>query len=117
MEENDDFNKADLFERAKEYVNTTIELKKLTVIHAVVKMVGSLASGLILVVVGLFFLVFLSVAFALYLGEVLSSAYQGFFIVALFYFILAVVIALMSKNYIQNPLINKLISKILKKGE
>ncbi|HEX7367760.1 MAG TPA: phage holin family protein [Pelobium sp.] len=117
MEENKQFDKDDLFERAKDYINTSIELKKLTVTQAVVKTVSSLASGLILLLVGLFFIAFLSVTAALYFGQLLASNYLGFLIVALFYLLIGLLVLAMRKNYIQNPIVDVLIRKILKKEE
>lgn len=117
MEKDDNFNNDDLFDRAKQYVNNQIELKKLTAIQSVVKLVGNLVSGIILIIVTIFFIAFLSVSVALYLGELLSSMYQGFLIVTLFYLIVAIILALISKNYIKNPVVDLLIRKIFKKSE
>lgn len=117
MEKSDNFNNDDLFNRAKDYVNNQIELKKLTAIQFVVKTAGSVVSGIILAIVAIFFITFLSISAGLYLGELLSSMYQGFLIVTLFYLILAIILALVSKNYIKNPIVDLLIRKIFKKGE
>lgn len=110
-------NKDDLFERAKDYIQTYIELKKLTLIQSVVKAVGGLVSALALAIVVFFFVVFLSVALGCYLGEVLGSMSSGFFIVTAFYLLLAIIVLLIRVNYIQNPVINALIKNIFKKGE
>ncbi len=117
MEKDNDFNNDSLFDRAKDYLDTNIELKKLTVIQAVAKAAGSAVSGVILAVIAIFFLFFLSIAAGFYIGELLSSVYTGFFVVTAFYLVLGVILMLMSKNYIQNPIVDKLISKILKKSE
>ncbi len=117
MEKNNDFDNDGLFDRAKDYVNTSIELKKLGVIQSVVKTVGSVVNGLVLLIVSIFFLMFLSIAVGLYLGELLDSMYLGFFLVTLFYLVLAILVGLMGKNYIQNPVTNTLISKIFQKSE
>ena len=117
MEKADDFNNDNLFERAKDYLDTNIELKKLTIIQAVAKTAGSLASGIILSIVAVFFLFFLSIGAGFYFGELLSSVYKGFFVVAAFYLFVGIIVMLVRKNYIQNPIIDKLISKILKKSE
>lgn len=116
MNTREDTNDSDFFNRVKDYINTYVELKKLIVIEQVVKTVSSVVSGLILVVFALFFLIFISVAFAFYLGELLSSVSQGFFIVAGVYLLLVILITLMRKNYIQSPIVNMLIRKIFKKG-
>lgn len=116
MEKNNDFDHEGLFDRAKDYINTSIELKKLSVIQAVVKAVGGIANGIVLLIVGIFFLMFLSIAVGLYLGALLASMYLGFFIVTAFYLILVVLVILMGKNYIQNPITDILIRKIFKKS-
>ncbi len=117
MEKNDNLSNDELFTRAKDYINNQIELKKLTAVQGAVKAIGGVVSCLILVVVGIFFLVFLSISAGLYLGEVLSSMYLGFLTVALFYLVIAIILALISKSYIQNPIVNMLIRKIFRKGE
>ena len=117
MEKTEDFNKDDLFKRAKDYIDTNIELKKLTIIQSVAKTIGGVVSGLVLVVIAVFFLIFLSVAVGLYLGELLASMYLGFFIVAFFYLLIGFIVAMMRKSYIQNPIVDKLIRKILKMGK
>ncbi len=116
MEKNNDFDHEGLFDRAKDYINTSIELKKLGAIQSVVKSVGGIASGFVLLIVGIFFLMFLSIAVGLYLGALLTSMYLGFFIVAAFYLILVILVVLIGKNYIQNPVTNLLIRKIFKKS-
>lgn len=117
MEKNDNLNNDDLFSRAKDYVNTQIEIKKLTAIQQFVKAVGGVVSVLILAVMAVFFLVFLSISAGLFLGELLSSMYIGFFIVSGFYFIAVIILLLISKTYIQNPIVNILIRKIFKSTE
>ncbi|WP_017257404.1 phage holin family protein [Pedobacter arcticus] len=117
MEKADEFNNDGLFERAKDYLDTNIELKKLTIVQAVAKTGGSAASKIILTIVAVFFLFFLSIGAGFYFGELLSSIYKGFFVVTAFYLLVGIIVVLMSKNYIQNPITDWLISKILKKGE
>lgn len=117
MEKADDFNNDNLFERAKDYLDTNIELKKLAMIQAVAKTGGSLVSWVILSVVAVFFLFFLSIGAGFYFGELLSSVYKGFFVVTAFYLFVGIMVMLMRKNYIRNPIIDKLIGKILKKSE
>lgn len=114
MEENNHLTNDDLFKRATDYVNTNIELAKLNIIEKSVKTVGSVISNLILVVVCALCLLFLSFAMGFYLGEILSSTYLGFIIVAAFYLVVAIIIALISTKHIKNPIINILISKIFK---
>src|SRR5690606_38962687 len=81
-----------LYEKTKEYVNTNIELAKL---KAVDKTSDILSSAVPRIIVGIFLVVFVmvfNIAVSLWLGEILGKSYYGFFTVAGFYLLLALVI-------------------------
>ena len=63
---------------------------------------------IIVVVFGLLFLFFTSVAMAMWLNELLESAALGFLIVGALYVIIGIVIAKFSKNRLQHVLQNVL---------
>ncbi|OAQ38725.1 hypothetical protein A5893_11790 [Pedobacter psychrophilus] len=112
MENTDHKGFSELFIKIKDYISTTVELKKLTIIEKVVTGVGSLVSLMVLAIVGLFFLVFLSIGCSIYLCTVLDSSFAGYFIVALFYLIIALIIFFGKGNLIANPLANSLVKSI-----
>ncbi len=113
MENTDHKGVSELFVKIKDYISTTIELKKLTLIEKVAVGVGSLVSLMIVAIFGLFFLVFLSIGCSVYLCTVLDSSFAGYFIVALFYLIIALIIFFGKGNLIANPLTNSLIKSVL----
>src|SRR5579862_7123877 len=81
-----------LFERTEAYAKTTYELSKFKALETTAVVVTSLVSRLsVVAVISLFVLVF-TVGIALLLGEVVGKSYYGFFIVAAFYLIAAVVL-------------------------
>ncbi|MBK0383414.1 phage holin family protein [Pedobacter sp. SD-b] len=112
MENNDQDGMTELYNKIKDYVTTVIELNKLKVINSVVTQVGSLVSIVVFLIVCLFFLVFLSIGISVYLCRVLDSDFAGYFIVALFYLIVALMILIGRNKIIAYPLANKLVKII-----
>jgi len=112
MENTDHMGFSELFAKIKDYISTTVELQKLTIIEKVAVGVGNIVSLIVLAIVGLFFLIFLSIGCSVYLCTVLDSSFAGYFIVALFYLIIALIIFFGKSNLIANPLANSLIKSI-----
>ncbi len=104
-----------IFARVVSYIKTYIELKKLSTIEKSVLILSSVAVALLIGIVFLMVLFFMSVGLALYLGDILASYYLGFISVGLLYLLLLIVLMLISKQYIKNPLTNYLIAKIFNK--
>ncbi len=107
----------EFFEKIKDYIQTRVELTKLTIIESIVLGVGSLVAGGVLLILGLIFLLFISLALGFYLSAVIGNTYAGFFIVSGFYLLLMIIVYLMKENYIVNPLVNTFIKKIFKDKE
>ena len=70
------------------------------------KILGLGSTGLIIPNIGL----------ALWIGEVLGYSYCGFFVVAAFYLLLALLIYWFRNQWIKNPVSNFIISQSLKKN-
>lgn len=104
-----------IFARVVSYIKTYIELKKLSTIEKSVLILSSVAVALLIGIVFLMVLFFMSVGLALYLGDILASYYLGFISVGLLYLLILIVLMLISKQYIKNPLTNYLIAKIFNK--
>jgi hypothetical protein len=97
-----------LFERTDAYLKTTIELTKL---KAISKVISLTTSGIIMFCVwiaGLFFLLILSLGMALYLGDLLGKLHYGFFIIAVFYLLLGLLMHFFLHKWMQ-----KLVSKYI----
>ena len=102
-----------LFERAEAYSKTSYELSKLKSIETTAKVVTSLISRLsVILMISLFALV-LNIGIALLLGELLGKSYYGFFIVATFYFIAALVLHFFLHQWIKKPISELIITQAL----
>lgn len=103
-----------LYEKAENYTKTSLELLKLKTVSAVADVVSTLTSRIAVGAVVAFFTLFLNIGISLWLGKVLGEYYYGFFIVALFYLIVAVVMHKTQHSIIKTPIGNMIISNILK---
>lgn len=111
QEENNPFEK--LTDNLKEYANTRYEIITLKVTQKVAT-IGSQTTAILLIGVLIsMFILFINIAVALYLSSILNSQYIGFFIVAGFYFLLALVFIVGRKKLIINPLRNLIVKQIL----
>ncbi|KQB37657.1 MULTISPECIES: hypothetical protein [Flavobacterium] len=103
-----------LYEKAENYTKTSLELLKLKTVSAVADVLSTLTSRIAVGAVVAFFTLFLNIGISLWLGKVLGEYYYGFFIVALFYLIVAVLMHTMQHKIIKTPIGNMIISSILK---
>lgn len=81
-----------LLERAEAYGKTTLNLLKLKAVGKTSEALSSFVSRLLLVIFFIFFIVTLNIAVALWLGDLLGKSYYGFFAVAGFYGIIALIL-------------------------
>lgn len=103
-----------LYEKAENYTKTSLELIKLKTVSAVADVLSTLTSRIAVGAVVAFFTLFLNVGISLWLGKVLGEYYYGFFIVALFYLIVAILMHTLQHKIIKTPIGNMIISSILK---
>ena len=102
-----------LFERVEAYGKTTFELSKLKLLETSAIIAGSLVSRLsVILVISLFTLV-LSIGIALWLGEELGKSYYGFFIVAAFDLLLAIILHFFLLKWIKKPISELIIKQAL----
>jgi hypothetical protein len=105
-----------LLEKIEEFGRTNIELYKLKAIDKATNVSASLATGIaIFIMIALFFLL-LTLGLSLYLGEVFGKIHYGFFAVAGFYFLIALIIFIFRKP-LSKSFNNYLINKIFKEKE
>lgn len=103
-----------LIEKGEQYGKTTLELLKLKTLEKSSDVVSDLASWIIIVIfVSLFFLV-LNIGVALWIGDLLGKSYHGFFIIAGFYALLALLFSVFRKQLIKNPVNNSIVTQVLK---
>jgi hypothetical protein len=103
----------ELFDKAVAYTETSIELFKLKAIEKTSELVSNIAARMVLILVLAMFLFILSIGVALWLGDLLGVVYYGFFIVAAFYLVLALIVILLHPS-IKKRITNSIISNILK---
>lgn len=82
----------ELLERAERFNKTSLELLKLKSVDKTADVSSTLFSRVLLLIAFSFFVVMLTVAIALWLGEQLDSAYYGFLAVAIFYGVLGIIL-------------------------
>jgi len=80
-----------LFNKVEDYSKTSIELLKLNAIDKTADLVSTLLTQMILFVVGLVFLLMISIGVAFWLGTFFDSDAIGFFIVSGFYLVVTLV--------------------------
>ena len=102
-----------LFQKAEYYGKTTVALFKLKAINKSADIVSSLASRVIISIVVLMFLLFLNVGIALWIGDKTDTLYLGFFIVAGAYLIIALLFYIFRYKWIEKPVSNRFINKLL----
>ena len=101
-----------LIDRVKSYVETRIELLKLKAIDKSSSFLSYLI--LIVLIIGIGFTVFilLSIALALFIGDLLGRSYYGFLIVAGFYIIAGLVVLIFRRRWIKAPIANSMIKNL-----
>lgn len=103
-----------LIESAREYGKTSIELCKLKTIKSSADFISAAMVKVILVSLLVFIFVLISIATALWLGDILGKPFYGFFIMAGFYSILSIFIFLFRIRLIKSPVKNAIIYQALK---
>lgn len=103
-----------LMEKLTDYSETTIELVKLKTLDKTSDIASSFLPRAIVMLVFIAFLLFLSLGVALYLGEILHRIFYGFFVVAAFYGIVAVVVQLFFRKQLKKYFGNYVVKKMFK---
>jgi len=103
-----------LVENAEIYTKTSVDLFKLEAIDKSADMLSSLVSTLIITFVVLCIALMVNIGAAVWLGELVGSSYCGFFIVAAFYIIVAIVLYTFRVSLLKTPFSNTFITHIRK---
>lgn len=102
-----------LIEKGEQYGKTTLELLKLKTLDKSADVASNLVSWLIVVIFAVLFFLILNIGIALWIGELLGKSYYGFFVVAGFYALLALIFGIFRKQLIKNPVNNSIIDQVL----
>lgn len=103
-----------LFGKAEDYGKTTLKLLKLNAVDKSSDVISSLTSILVVAVVFILFVLTVSIGGALWIGEQLGKSYYGFFTIAGFYILVAILLYSFRRQWIKIPFSNYIISKMLK---
>ncbi len=101
--------------KVKQYIQQRLLLFRLQATEKVSKIAAAIITTILMAVIGIFFLIFISIAAGLWLGEILNSYAAGFGIVTAVYLLLLLFVIFGLKKMLQNTFINKLIQLFHKK--
>jgi hypothetical protein len=102
-----------LFLRAEAYAKTTYELSKLKLLETTNIVVTSVIARLSVIMMISMFSFVLSIAVALWLGDILGKSYYGFFIVAGFYLIAGIFLHFFLHRWVKKPISELIIKQAL----
>ncbi|MEO0046772.1 MAG: hypothetical protein RL705_1963 [Bacteroidota bacterium] len=105
-----------LFENVEQYSKTSFELYKHKAIYEIASLTSSLAVKFILSMVVALVSLFISLGLALWFGEMMKKNYYGYFMVALLYVMLGILLFLFRKPWIKNQMSNIVIKSMLKQN-
>ena len=106
----------DLTDSLHSYVKKNCEIIKFELIENTSSIGSSVITNLILVLVTAFIILFVSLSAGFYLSDLIGNTYVGFLIVAGFYLILGTILLIGRKVFMERPLRNKIIHKILNRN-
>ena len=99
----------------KRYADTNFELIKLKVAERSSIIGSGLISSLVIGLVGILFVLFISLWAGFYISAILNNSYSGFMIVAGFYLLLALILIIVKKQLLEKPLRDRIIRKLFSK--
>lgn len=106
-----------LTDHVKEYINTRVELAKLTIAEKTSQIVSQLIAVSIVALFLLFVLVFGSIAGAWALSDWIGKPYAGFLIVAGIYLVLGIIVWVARGRLLLYPIMNAIIKQLQKKDD
>ena len=102
-----------LIEKAENHSKTTFQLTKLKALEKTIEVLTSIVGRLIVIVFVSIFVFMLSIGAAFLIGESLGKSYYGFFIVALFYFLGALMCHYFIRDWIKKHIGDLLITGVM----
>jgi len=107
----------DLKDLIVEYVKNRLELTRISAYEKIAKIVALIFSGIILVFVFFFTIVFLSLLVGFYFSEYWGSNFYGFGLVAAFYFISFLLLLIFRKPLLERSIMNAVIHILFKEKD
>jgi hypothetical protein len=102
----------ELIEQLKVYVNTEIELGKLTATEKISKVSSNVIAAIFVGFVFMVFLLFASFSAAYFIGEAFHKLWLGFLLVAIFYLLLALIAWFAKEKLLRIPIMNAILSQL-----
>jgi cell division protein FtsW (lipid II flippase) len=106
-----------MFEEFKEYMNLRMKLMRFSIAEKMANASANFTAILIFTALFSLMFLFLSLALAFYIGEKYHSYSKGFLIMGIIYFVVLIVILVLKKYIIINPIRNKMIVNFLNPKE
>ena len=103
----------ELFYKLRDYGDTRIELFKLKSLHKITGILSSLFVSIILIGILSLVILCITIGLALLIGAWLGRMYYGFFIMALLYIIIGLILYSGRNKFLNKPVGNKLIKELL----
>ena len=102
-----------LLNSAEEYGKTSMELIKLKTVDKVAVGISGLVAWTAVIIALVLFFITLNFGLALWLGNLLGENYLGFFVVAAFYVLIAIILFIFRNKWIKKPLNDSIINQML----
>ncbi|MFN3755174.1 hypothetical protein [Flavobacterium sp.] len=103
-----------LFERAKDYSKSTIELFKLNAIDKSADVVSSLLARLAVIMTVVLSVVIINIGISIWVGKLLGEVFYGFLIIGGFYAFIALLLHIFRHQWIKHPISNSIVKKMMK---
>lgn len=102
-----------LFERTKDYTQTSVELYKLKVIDKSADIISTLAARTAVSLFVILFALMVNIGLSLWIGDLLGKSYYGFLIISGFYGLAALALHIMRNKWIKDRVRNSIIEQAL----
>jgi hypothetical protein len=111
--EEQEFSMEALYEKAKAYTDTTLELAKLKAVDKTAGILGTVIARVAVLLMLLMFGFCVNVALALWLGSWLGAAWLGFLVVAGFYGLVALFVHFVWQDQLRKKIADAFVSQVL----
>ena len=102
-----------LSEEALHLAESKLYLWKLKAVNKTAKFASTGVWSICLILLGVLFMLMVNIGLALWIGEIMGKLYYGFFMVSLFYVMLAAILYIFRRQLIRKPIINFVIKSFL----
>lgn len=106
-----------LFEKTEDYAKSSIDVLKLKALDKSTSVISSVASIGLILIATLCIITMVNIGAAIWISKLMNNSYSGFFIVALFYAVLSIVLYVFRDELIKTPISNRIITHIRKEKQ